>query len=82
MARVQNGPECRRCTKAAADLTGGAGQNRLRHFLVVAQAAGSLVVLIMAGLFLRSLERAQKMDLGFKPEHVFNFTMDVSEARI
>lgn len=57
----------------------GAGQNRLRSILVVAQAAGSLVVLIMAGLFLRSLERAQKMDLGFKPEHVFNFTMDVSE---
>jgi predicted permease len=59
--------------------TSGAGQNRLRSILVVAQAAGSLVVLIMAGLFLRSLERAHKMDLGFKPEHVFNFTMDVSE---
>ncbi|MGH9748272.1 MAG: ABC transporter permease [Candidatus Acidiferrales bacterium] len=59
--------------------TGGAGQNRLRSVLVAAQAAGSLVVLIMAGLFLRSLERAQKMDLGFKPEHVLNFTMDVSQ---
>ena len=65
--------------ESGRSLTGGAGQNRIRNVLVVAQAAGSLVVLIMAGLFLRSLEHAQKLDLGFKPEHVFNFTMDVSE---
>lgn len=65
--------------ESGRNLTGGAGQNRIRNVLVVAQAAGSLVVLIMAGLFLRSLEQAQKMNLGFKPEHAFNFTMDVSE---
>ncbi len=65
--------------ESGRSLTGGAGQNRIRNVLVVAQAAGSLVVLIMAGLFLRSLEHAQKMDLGFKPEHVVNFTMDVSQ---
>jgi predicted permease len=59
--------------------TGGAGHNRVRSFLVVAQTAGSLVVLIMAGLFLRSLQQAQKADLGFKPEHVLNLTMDVHE---
>ncbi len=60
-------------------LTGGAAHNRIRNFLVVAQAAGSLVVLIMAGLFLRSLQRAEKADLGFKPEHLLIFTMDVQE---
>ena len=60
-------------------LTGGVAHNRIRSILVVAQAAGSLVVLIMAGLFLRSLQRAQKADLGFKPEHVLNLTMDVQE---
>ncbi len=65
--------------ESGRNLTGGAGQNRIRNVLVVAQAAGSLVVLIMAGLFLRSLEQAQKMNLGFKSEHAFNFTMDVSE---
>src|SRR3984885_10957649 len=59
--------------------TGGAGRNRVRSILVVAQTAGSLVVLIMAGLFLRSLQQAQKADLGFKPEHVLNLTMDVHE---
>jgi predicted permease len=59
--------------------TGGTGHNRVRNILVVAQTAGSLVVLIMAGLFLRSLQQAQKADLGFQPEHVLNLTMDVHE---
>src|ERR1700723_3573390 len=59
--------------------TGGTGHNRVRSILVVAQTAGSLVVLIMAGLFLRSLQQAQKVDLGFKPEHLLNLTMDVHE---
>ena len=59
--------------------TGGADHNRVRNFLVMAQAAGSLVVLIMAGLFMRSLQRTEKMELGFDPEHVLNMTMDVKE---
>jgi predicted permease len=60
-------------------VTGGAAHNRVRSILVVAQTAGSLVVLIMAGLFLRSLQHAQKTDLGFKPDHLLNLTMDVHE---
>jgi len=59
--------------------TGSAAPNRLRSALVIAQTAGSLVVLIMAALFLRSLQRAEKADLGFKPDHLVNFTMDVQE---
>jgi hypothetical protein len=65
--------------ESGRSLTGGATHNRIRKVLVVAQAAGSLVVLIMAGLFLRSLQRAEKADLGFKPEHLLNLTMDVHE---
>jgi predicted permease len=60
-------------------LTGGVAHNRIRNVLVVAQAAGSLVVLIMASLFLRSLLQAQKTDLGFKPEHLLSLAMDVQE---
>lgn len=60
-------------------LTGGAGHSRIRSVLVVAQTAGSLVVLIMAGLFMRSLQRAERADLGFKPDHLVNFTVDVHE---
>ena len=48
----------------------GAGRQRLRSLLVVAQVAGSFVLLIVAGLFVRSLQRAEYIDLGFDPDHV------------
>jgi predicted permease len=54
----------------------GAGRHRLRNVLVVAQVACSLVVLVMAGLFVRSLARAQSVDLGIRPDHLLNVTMD------
>ncbi len=65
--------------ESGRSLTGGVGHNRIRNILVAGQAAGSLVVLIMAGLFLRSLQHAEKTTLGFNPDHVLNLTMDVSQ---
>jgi predicted permease len=47
--------------------------------LVVAQVAGSLVLLIVAGLFVRSLDKAQKINLGFNPDHVLNLSVDVAQ---
>jgi predicted permease len=55
------------------------GKNRGRGALVVAQIAGSLVLLIVAGLFARSLQRAQRMDLGFDSGRLFNLRMDPDE---
>jgi predicted permease len=55
------------------------GKNRLRSTLVVAQVAGSFVILIIAGLFTRSLGKAQTTSLGFDPDHVVNFVMDPIE---
>jgi len=43
----------------------GAGRQRLRSTLAIAQVAGSLVLLVVAGLLVRSLQRAQDVDLGF-----------------
>ena len=54
----------------------GAGRHRVRGILVVAQIAGSLVLLIAAGLFVRSLAHVQRMSLGFDPDHVLNVTLD------
>jgi macrolide transport system ATP-binding/permease protein len=50
----------------------GAGRHRLRlrSLFVVAQVALSFVLLIGAGLFLRSLQHAQTIDLGFDPRHL------------
>jgi predicted permease len=56
------------------------GRHHLRSILVVAQVAGSIVLLIVAGLFTRSLQTAQRMDLGFSPAHLLNVTMDPHEA--
>ncbi len=44
---------------------GGAASSRLRGALVVAQVAISLVLVIGAALFLRSMQQLQKMDPGF-----------------
>ncbi len=55
------------------------GKNKLRSTLVVVQVAGSLVLLIIAGLFTRSMTQAQRIDLGFNPDHVLNLIMDPNE---
>jgi putative ABC transport system permease protein len=55
------------------------GGSRMRKALVVAQIAVSLILLIGAGLFTRSLGQAQQMDLGFDPRNVLNLSMDVAQ---
>lgn len=55
------------------------GKHALRSSLVVAQVAGSLMLLVIAGLFTKSLARVQRTDLGFEPRGVLNLTMDPSE---
>jgi macrolide transport system ATP-binding/permease protein len=52
----------------------------IRNFLVVTQVAGSLVLLIAAGLFVRSLLKVQQSDLGFDPNHLLNVVVDPHDA--
>lgn len=56
----------------------GFRRSRLRNFLVVAQVSLSLVLLISAGLIVRSLQAAQKMRPGFNPENAVAISFDVS----
>jgi len=56
-----------------------AGRHWMRDSLVVVQIAGSLVLLVVAGLFVRSLSAMQTMDFGFKPDHVLNLAIDANE---
>ncbi len=51
-------------------------RQRLRSALVAVQVGGSLALLIVAGLFLRSLQSAEKADLGFDPKNILNLTID------
>ncbi len=52
----------------------------LRNLLVVGQVALSLVALIGAGLFLRSLEKKQQVDPGFETHHLLVLTYDLGSA--
>ena len=54
----------------ASSVSGGLHRSRLASALVVTQIALSLLLLICAGLFTRSLEKAQESDPGFDPSHV------------
>jgi len=59
--------------------TSTGGGHRTRSLLVVVQVAGSVALLIVAGLFMRSLQSAQRSDLGFDPSHVLNVVVDPGE---
>src|SRR5256714_1487374 len=54
----------------------GLGKHRLRSSLIVAQVAVSFLLLIGAGLMLRSFLKLQHVDPGFQPENVL--TMEVA----
>ena len=57
--------------KERAGQPGGSGGTwRLRSVLIVVQVALSLVALVGAGLFVRSLQNAGEMDLGFDAPHL------------
>lgn len=55
------------------------GRHWMRDGLVAMQLAASLVLLVVAALFVRSLSAMQRMDFGFNPNHVMNFTVDANE---
>jgi len=55
----------------------GFRRSRLRNALVVAQVASSLVLLIVAGLFVRSLLQARAIDPGFDHQNVLAVAFDL-----
>jgi len=61
----------------AGTISGGVHRSRLSNSLVVAQLSLSLLLLICAGLFIRSLRNAQQLDPGFDPNHVLLSTYDL-----
>jgi predicted permease len=64
----------------ATAVVGGAGQLRLRKGLVVAQVALSLLLLVGAGLFARSLANLRALDPGFEPERLFAFEVEPARS--
>jgi predicted permease len=53
-------------------------RSRLRSTFVIAQVAGSALLLVGAGLFLRALARADAIELGMDPDNVHVTMLDLS----
>jgi predicted permease len=48
----------------------------LRNLLVIAQVATAIVLLCVTGLFLRSLQSASSIDIGFRSDHLLLMSVD------
>jgi macrolide transport system ATP-binding/permease protein len=59
--------------KAASGTRPGLGLGKL---LVISQVALSLLLLVSAGLFVRSLQKLKKLDLGINPENLLQVAID------
>jgi predicted permease len=53
----------------------------LRNLLVIAQVAGSLVLVVASVLLLRSLQQASTVDLGFNPDRIALVSLDLSHRQ-
>jgi len=59
---------------------GASGRVAYQHALVALQVTMSVVLLIGAGLFVRSLERVKSQDLGFSTARLIHVTLDFRAA--
>ena len=64
-----------------ARVTGGAAGRRLRQSLVAGQLALAVVLLVGAGLLVRSFVRVSGLELGFDTHHVLTAMVALSPAR-
>jgi predicted permease len=69
-------PNVGKVLKDEASAVVGSGNRGLRKSLVVVQVALSLLLLVGAGLFLRSLDNLSKLGPGFAAERLIGFNID------
>ena len=85
-ARQQDGLDLRE----GRTYTAGAGHSRTRSVLMLAEVALSVVLLVAAGLLIKSFARLRGVDPGFDPHHLLtvsisiphgNYTTDAAKVR-
>ena len=62
-------------------VTSGPQRHRTQSILVTAQVALACVLLIAAGLLVRSFEAAQNVPLGFNPHHLFTVGVGLNSVK-
>jgi putative ABC transport system permease protein len=62
-------------------VSAGVGQNRLRGLLAVGEIAVALILLVGAGLMVKSLYRLMSVDPGFKTDRILTMEMDLRTAQ-
>ena len=65
----------------ARTTAGGSSGYRLRKFLVVSEIALALVLLISAGLMIRSFTLLHRVDPGFRTDNLLTMRVELPEAR-
>jgi len=61
--------------------TGGRGSRRVRDLLVAVQVAVALILLVGAGLLIKSFVALQRVELGFDTDHIETFELHLPEVR-
>jgi predicted permease len=75
-AWVASRPALAKALKGEEVLAGPVGRWNLRSLLIVAQITTSVVLLCATGLFLRSLESASNIDIGFRSRGILIMNID------
>ena len=66
----------------AGEREGGGQRARLRTTLLLAQAALSVLLLVGAGLFVRSLRNVQNVQLGWQPDRLLHIRLDLQGVKL
>src|SRR5262245_14869635 len=74
-------PDLTDALKESGRSTAGLRRNRLRNALVITEVALSLVLLVGAGLMIRSFAKLTEVDPGFKPAQVLTLGVTLLRAR-
>jgi putative ABC transport system permease protein len=74
-------PDLNQTLKEGGRTSAGAGRNRLRRALVVFEVASALVLLIGAGLMLKSFWRLSNVNAGFDARNVLTMTVSLPRSK-
>jgi putative ABC transport system permease protein len=80
-ALAATGGSIARFVSSAGRGTVGSGSTRVRKTLVVCEMALAVVLLVGAGLLIRSYQRISEVDPGFSPDHIITFIVALPEQK-